>query len=69
VYYASGRNVTHTIVDGKVVYEGGELGLLDVDEILDAGRRSAAEWLRRGRPLIDGSALADRVDERAYGLS
>jgi 5-methylthioadenosine/S-adenosylhomocysteine deaminase len=69
VYYGSGRNVTHTIVDGKVVYERGEPALFDEDEMLDAGRHSAAEWLRRGRPLIDGSALADRVDQRAYGVA
>jgi hypothetical protein len=68
-YYAIGRNVTHTIVDGKVVYEGGEAALFDEDEVLEAGRDSAAQWLRRSRPLIGGSALGDRVDPRAYGVT
>jgi 5-methylthioadenosine/S-adenosylhomocysteine deaminase len=69
VYYASGRNVTHTIVDGRVVYEHGRATLFDEHEVLGAGRDSAAEWLRRSRPLIRASALADRVDERAYGAA
>jgi 5-methylthioadenosine/S-adenosylhomocysteine deaminase len=69
VYYASGRNVTHTIVDGKVVYEGGEAALFDEREVLDAGRDGAAEWLRRSRPLIGGSALAKRIDQGAYRLA
>jgi 5-methylthioadenosine/S-adenosylhomocysteine deaminase len=68
VYYTSCRNVTYTIVDGRVVYERGRLTLIDEDEIFDAGRDAAAEWLRRNRPLIDSTPLAARIDERAYGL-
>jgi 5-methylthioadenosine/S-adenosylhomocysteine deaminase len=68
-YYASGRNVTHTIVDGRIVYERGQPTLFDEHEVLGAGRDGAAEWLRRSRPLIGGSPLADRVDERAYGVA
>jgi cytosine/adenosine deaminase-related metal-dependent hydrolase len=68
-YYASCRNVTHTIVDGRVVYERGGPTLVDEDELLAVGRERAADWLRRGRPLIAGSALAGRIDERAYGVA
>jgi 5-methylthioadenosine/S-adenosylhomocysteine deaminase len=66
-YYASCRNVTHTIVDGEVVYERGRPTRIDEDEALEVGRDAAAEWLRRGRPLIAGTALGARIDERAYG--
>jgi 5-methylthioadenosine/S-adenosylhomocysteine deaminase len=66
VYYAGARNVTHTIVDGRVVYERGMPDRIDGDEIYDTARRAGAEWLRRGRTLIDGSPLAGRIDERAY---
>jgi 5-methylthioadenosine/S-adenosylhomocysteine deaminase len=67
VYYASGQQVTHTIVDGVVVYEDGRLTLADQDEILRDGRAAAAVWLGRSRGVIEGSALARRLDPRAYG--
>jgi 5-methylthioadenosine/S-adenosylhomocysteine deaminase len=67
VYYASGRDVTHTIVDGTIVYEHGRLTRVDQDVIIDEGKQAAAEWLWRNRGVIDGSALEHRVDKRAYG--
>jgi len=69
VYYGSGRDVTHTIVEGNVVYERGGLTLANEDEIFAAGREAAAEWLRRNRPRLDASALAARIDKRVYGRS
>ena len=68
VYYATGRDVTHTIVDGTVVYEDGRLTQADQDVILADGKAAAGEWLRRNRGVIDGSALERRVDEIAYTL-
>ena len=68
-YHSDCRNVTHTVVDGRVVYEDGRLTLADQDEIFDEGRATASEWLRRSRRLIDSSALAARIDEKAYGRS
>lgn len=67
-YYASGREVTHTIVDGKVIYEHGRLTVGDQDEILATGKRAAGEWLRRNRSVIDGSALDARIDKQVYEL-
>jgi 5-methylthioadenosine/S-adenosylhomocysteine deaminase len=66
VYHADSRNVTHTIVDGNVVYERDAPDGIDGAEIYDTARRAGAEWLRRGRGLIDGSPLAARIDERAF---
>jgi 5-methylthioadenosine/S-adenosylhomocysteine deaminase len=68
VYYADGRNVTHTIVEGRVVYERDRLTLVDQEAVFADGQAAAAEWLRRNRGLIDRSALAARIDERAYAV-
>jgi 5-methylthioadenosine/S-adenosylhomocysteine deaminase len=67
-YYATGRDVTHTIVDGTIIYENGRLTRADQEEIFADGTRAVSEWLRRGRGVIDGSPLAARIDEAAYGL-
>ncbi|MDX1583586.1 MAG: amidohydrolase family protein, partial [Thermoanaerobaculia bacterium] len=39
VYAANGADVTHTIVDGKILMRNRELLTLDLDEILEAARR------------------------------
>ncbi len=66
VYYAGAGNVTHTVVEGRVVYERDGPSRIDEDQVYRAAREAAAEWLRRSRPLIEGTALAARIDERAY---
>jgi 5-methylthioadenosine/S-adenosylhomocysteine deaminase len=67
-YYATGRDVSHTIVDGSVIYEHGRLTHADQDVVMGDAKRAAAEWLRVNRPVIEGSALEARIDEHAYGL-
>lgn len=66
VYYAAAGNVTHTLVDGSIVYERDKPMPFDEETVYTEAREAASEWLRRSRRLIDGSALAARVDERAY---
>lgn len=66
-YYSDSRNVTHTIVDGTVVYEAGRLTRADQDEVFAAGRAASSDWLLRNRSLIDRSSLASRIDPLAYG--
>jgi 5-methylthioadenosine/S-adenosylhomocysteine deaminase len=67
-YRAKSRNLTHTLVDGKIVYAAGRLQLANEDEIFDEGTRLAADWLNRNTALLGKIGLNHRFDE-AYRAS
>ena len=52
VYRAKSRNLTHTIVDGRIVYADGRLQLADQEDLLADGRQAAAEWLHRSEAML-----------------
>ena len=54
-YRAKSRDVTHTIVDGRIVYADGRLQLVDQDELFEAARLGAREMGSSlpGRPRGD----------------
>jgi 5-methylthioadenosine/S-adenosylhomocysteine deaminase len=64
-YRAKSRDVTHTIVDGQVVYADGRLQLADQDEIFEEGTRAASEWLRRSADVLGATGVLDRFHPRA----
>ena len=60
-YRAKGRNVTHTIVDGQVVFEAGRLQLADQDELFDEGARMAEVWVSRSADVLEATGLTARI--------
>ena len=57
VYRAKSRNLTHTIVNGRIVYADGRLQLADQEDLLADGRQAAAEWLHRSEATWRARAL------------
>jgi 5-methylthioadenosine/S-adenosylhomocysteine deaminase len=66
VYRAKSRDVTHTIVDGRVVCEHGRLTLADQDELLAEGRKAARTWLGRCGDLFERTGVAGRIESRFH---
>jgi len=65
-YRGKSRNVTHTIVDGRVVYANGELRLVDQDEILDEARRASRTWVGRSRGILEQTGVINRIQEHFF---
>jgi 5-methylthioadenosine/S-adenosylhomocysteine deaminase len=65
-FYAKSRNVSHTIVDGRVVYADGQLQLANQDEIYRDGKRLALEWLRRDHKIIERTGLLPRFQAHVF---
>ena len=65
-YRAKSRDVTHTVIDGRIVYEDGRLQLVDQDEIFEDGTRLAQEWLRRSKDVLAETRVLDRFHERYF---
>ena len=61
VYRAKSRNLTHTIVDGRIVYAGGNLQLADEESLLDAGRRAAREWMDSSHDVLERTGVTARI--------
>jgi 5-methylthioadenosine/S-adenosylhomocysteine deaminase len=61
VYRAKSRNLSHSIVDGRIVYANGRLVLANEKELLTAGREAAAEWLVRSRPVLERTGVTARI--------
>ena len=60
-YLASSRDVTHTIVGGRVICEGSHLTQVDSDEVFSAGRAATREWLSRNHELLERGGLTRRI--------
>jgi 5-methylthioadenosine/S-adenosylhomocysteine deaminase len=65
-YRAKSRDVTHTVVEGRIVYEDGRLQLADQDEIFEDGSRLAQEWLRRSKDVLAETRVLERFHERYF---
>jgi 5-methylthioadenosine/S-adenosylhomocysteine deaminase len=61
VYRAKSRNLTHTIVDGRIVYADGRLRLADQEDLLADGRQAAAEWLQRSEAILARTGVKRRL--------
>ena len=60
-YLASSRDVTHTIVGGRVICEGSQLTQVDSDEVFSAGQAATREWLSRNHELLERGGLTRRI--------
>jgi cytosine/adenosine deaminase-related metal-dependent hydrolase len=65
-YRAKSRDVTHTIVDGRVVYADGRLQLVDQDNLFDEARRGAREWVRRSRDVLEATGVSSRIQPHFF---
>lgn len=61
VYRAKSRNLTHTIVDGRIVYADGRLQLANEGTLLANGRQAAREWLRRSHDILERTGVGSRI--------
>lgn len=61
VYRAKAHDVTHTIVNGEVVYADGHLCRADERELLQRGRSCATDWVGRSRRVIEASGTFGRI--------
>jgi 5-methylthioadenosine/S-adenosylhomocysteine deaminase len=68
-YRAKSRDVTHTIVDGRIVYANGRLQLVDQDELYDVARRAAREWVARSRDVLEATGVARRIQPHFFSES
>jgi 5-methylthioadenosine/S-adenosylhomocysteine deaminase len=66
-YYAKSRNVSHTIVDGRVVYADGQLKLTSQERIYVDGVRLSREWLRRDHDILERTGLLGRLQPHMLG--
>ncbi len=60
VYAATGRDVEMTVVDGRIVVQGGKLVTMDEGEII-------AEAQRRGKEVVERAGLTEKVKSRWSG--
>jgi cytosine/adenosine deaminase-related metal-dependent hydrolase len=61
VYRAKSRNLTHTIVDGRIVYADGKLQLASEEKLLADGRQAAREWLHRSQDVLERTGVSSRI--------
>ncbi|MGH7966717.1 MAG: amidohydrolase family protein [Candidatus Binatia bacterium] len=66
VYRAKSRDVTHTIVDGRIVYENGRLTVANQDEIFEEGRELAREWVKRSLPVLERYGVTNRIQPHFF---
>lgn len=60
-YLASSRDVTHTVVGGRVICDHGRLTRVDARDVHADGRAATREWLSRNRALLERGGLAQRI--------
>jgi 5-methylthioadenosine/S-adenosylhomocysteine deaminase len=60
-YYAKSRNLTHSVIDGQVVWADGELKTVDQDELYAKGVELSREWLRRDYRILERTGLLGRL--------
>lgn len=65
-YYAKSRNLTHTIIDGKVVFGGGRLTMIDESAAYAQGRAVAQQWLRLNRATLEARGVWPRIQEHFW---
>jgi 5-methylthioadenosine/S-adenosylhomocysteine deaminase len=63
VYRAKSRNLTHSVVEGRVVYAHGELQLCDQETLLTEGRRAAHAWLDASHEVLEQTGVTRRIQQ------
>jgi hypothetical protein len=66
VYRAKSRNLTHTIVNGRLVYADGRLQLTNPEIVLEEGRAAAREWLGRSAGVLEHTGVAARIQPHFF---
>jgi 5-methylthioadenosine/S-adenosylhomocysteine deaminase len=66
VYRAKSRNLTHTIVNGRLVYADGQLQLTNQEILLKEGRAAAREWLGRSADVLQRTGVAARIQPHFF---
>jgi 5-methylthioadenosine/S-adenosylhomocysteine deaminase len=65
-YRAKSRNLTHTIVNGRLVYADGRLQLTSQETLLEEGRAAAREWLGRSAGVLERTGVAARIQPHFF---
>ncbi len=66
-YRAKSRDITYTIINGRIVYQDGKLQLANQDAIYDEGKRLSTEWLRRNRDILERNNVMKRIQPHFFG--
>jgi 5-methylthioadenosine/S-adenosylhomocysteine deaminase len=61
VYRAKSRDLTHTVVNGRIVYADGRLRLTNQETLLEEGRAAAREWLGRSAGVLQRNGVTGRI--------
>jgi cytosine/adenosine deaminase-related metal-dependent hydrolase len=65
-YRAKSRNLTHTIVNGRLVYADGRLQLTNQEIVLEEGRAAAREWLDRSASVLKRHGVTTRIQPHFF---
>jgi 5-methylthioadenosine/S-adenosylhomocysteine deaminase len=65
-YRGKSRNVTHTIVNGRIVYADGELQLVDEGEVFEEARRASRTWVGRSRGILEETGVIKRIQDHFF---
>ena len=65
-YRGKSRNVTHTIINGRIVYADGELQLVDEGEVFEEARRASRTWVSRSRGILEETGVVKRIQDHFF---
>lgn len=65
-YYAKSRNLTHTIVDGRVVYANGKLQLGDEERMFHEATRLSRRWVALNRDTLERRGIWHRIQPHFF---
>ena len=65
-YRGKSRNVTHTIIDGRIVYADGELKLVDQDQVFDEAREASRVWVARSKDVLEETGVIARIQPHFF---
>ena len=65
-YRGKSRDVTHTIIDGRIVYADGELKLVDQDQVFDEAREASRVWVARSKDVLEETGVIARIQPHFF---
>jgi cytosine/adenosine deaminase-related metal-dependent hydrolase len=65
-YRGKSRNVTHTIIDGRIVHANEELKLVNQDEIFDEAREASRVWVGRSKGVLEETGVVGRIQPHFF---
>ena len=66
VYYAKSRNLTHTIVNGEIVYADGRLRRVDEDKLFDSAQELSMKWIAANRDVLEDNGIWRRIQSHFF---